>query len=301
MCGFVFTSYEGTKQKEFDKGFQKIYHRGPDNESVTIQRGGVWGFHRLAIMDLSNRGNQPFMHNGSELMCNGEIFNYQELEKLVKDIYEFHSESDCEVLLPLYEKFGIEIMVKMLDAEFAMVLYDGKTGEVMAARDPIGIRPLFYGFEKETGKISFSSEAKGLIDFCRGVKPFPPGHYYKDGEFHSYNDIADPKVVVDEETETITKKIKDKLEAAVIKRLHSDAPIGFLLSGGLDSSLVCAIAQKHLKKPIKTFAIGMETDPIDLKYAGEVAEYLGTEHTEVRIAKDDVLGALRDVIYHLES
>ena len=301
MCGFVFTSYEGTKQKEFDKGFQKIYHRGPDNESVTVQRGGIWGFHRLAIMDLSNRGNQPFMHNGSELMCNGEIFNYQELEKLVKDIYEFHSESDCEVLLPLYEKFGIEIMVKMLDAEFAMVLYDGKTGEVMAARDPIGIRPLFYGFEKETGKISFSSEAKGLIDFCRGVKPFPPGHYYKDGEFHSYNDIADPKVIVDEEIETITKKIKDKLEAAVIKRLHSDAPIGFLLSGGLDSSLVCAIAQKHLKKPIKTFAIGMETDPIDLKYAGEVAEYLGTEHTEVRIAKDDVLGALRDVIYHLES
>ena len=126
MCGFVFTSYEGTKQKEFDKGFQKIYHRGPDNESVTVQRGGIWGFHRLAIMDLSNRGNQPFMHNGSELMCNGEIFNYQELEKLVKDIYEFHSESDCEVLLPLYEKFGIEIMVKMLDAEFAMVLYDGK-------------------------------------------------------------------------------------------------------------------------------------------------------------------------------
>jgi asparagine synthase (glutamine-hydrolysing) len=301
MCGFVFTSYEGTEPKEFDKGFQRIYHRGPDNESVSIQKGGIWGFHRLSIMDLSSRGNQPFMYNGSELMCNGEIFNYHELKKIVEDIYEFHSESDCEVLLPLYEKFGIEIMVKMLDAEFALVLYDGKTKEVMAARDPIGIRPLFYGFEKETGKISFSSEAKGLMDFCNGVKPFPPGHYYKNREFHKYNDIADPKQIIDEDVETITGKIKDKLETAVIKRLHSDAPIGFLLSGGLDSSLVCAVAQKHLEKPIKTFAIGMETDPIDLRYAKEVADYLGTEHTEVRISKEDVLGALRDVIYHLES
>lgn len=301
MCGFVFSSYEGVKQEEFDKGFQKIHHRGPDNECITTQKGGIWGFHRLSIMDLSSNGNQPFMSNGSELMCNGEIFNFEELKKLVTDIYEFHSDSDCEVLLPLYEKFGIEIMVKMLDGEFALVLHDGKTGGVMAARDPIGIRPLFYGYEKETKKIAFSSEAKGLIDFCDDITPFPPGYYYKDKEFHCYNDIADPKMIIDEDLETMTRKIKEKLEAGVIKRLHSDAPIGFLLSGGLDSSLVCAIAQKHLKKPIKTFAIGMDTDPIDLGYAKEVAEYLGTEHTEVRIAKEDVLGALRDVIYHLES
>ena len=301
MCGFVFSSYEGVKQASFDEGFQKIHHRGPDNECITVQKGGVWGFHRLSIMDLSNKGNQPFMHNGSKLMCNGEIFNFEELRELLKDIYEFHSESDCEVLLPLYEKFGIEIMVKMLDGEFALVLHDEKTDSVMAARDPIGIRPLFYGYEKDTKKISFSSEAKGLIDFCDEVFPFPPGYYYKEGEFYSYNDIADPKMIIDEDIDTITNKIRNKLEKGVIKRLHSDAPIGFLLSGGLDSSLVCAIAQKHLEKPIKTFAIGMDTDPIDLKYAKEVADYLGTDHTEVRIKKDDVLGALEEVIYHLES
>ncbi len=301
MCGFVFSSYGGVKAEKFDKGFQKIYHRGPDNECVTTQKGGIWGFHRLSIMDLSSKGNQPFLNNGNELMCNGEIYNFEELKKVVNDIYEFHSNSDCEVLLPLYEKFGIEIMLKMLDAEFALVMYDGQTEEVLAARDPIGIRPLFYGFEKETRKIAFSSEAKGLIDFCENVVPFPPGHYYKDGEFYCYNDIADPKVIIDEEVEVITSKIREKLEKAVIKRLHSDAPLGFLLSGGLDSSLVCAIAQKHLKKPIKTFAIGMDTDPIDLRYAKEVADFLGTEHVEVKITKDDVLGSLREIIYHLET
>ena len=113
-------------------------------------------------------------------MCNGEVYNFEKLGELVKDIYKFHSESDCEVLIPLYEKYGLEIMLKMLDAEFAMVLYDGETGQVMAARDPIGIRPLFYGFTK-TGSISFSSEAKGLIEFCDGVHAFPLGHYYRDG------------------------------------------------------------------------------------------------------------------------
>lgn len=151
------------------------------------------------------------------------------------------------------------------------------------------------------GAFLFSSEAKGLIEFCDGVQPFPPGHYYRDGEFHVYNDIADPKMIIDEDEEVIVKNIREKLEAGIIKRLHSDAPLGFLLSGGLDSSLVCAVAQKHLDKPIKTFAVGMETDPIDLKYAKEVADYLGTEHTEVIMTKDDILSSLEKVIWHLET
>lgn len=300
MCGFVYSSAKQMSD-EFKKGYDAIYHRGPDNQSLTVDEGGVWGFHRLSIMDVSDNGNQPFEYNGVKLMCNGEIYNFEYLTEILKSTYSFHSESDCEVLIPLYEHVGIDVMMKMLDGEFAIVFFDAKTGEVMAGRDPMGIRPLFYGYDEQTGEIAFASEAKGLVPFCRDVTPFPPGHYYKAGKFVCYNDIADPKVVVDQDVATIAKNLKEKLDAAVIKRLHSDAPLGFLLSGGLDSSLVCAIAQKHLDKPIKTFAVGMETDPIDLKYAKEVADFLGTEHTEVIMTKDDVLEALETVIWHLET
>ena len=180
-----------------------------------------------------------------------------------------------------------------------MVLYDSKTNSVMAARDPMGIRPMFYGYTKEGHKISFASEAKGLIDYCEDIMPFPPGHYYKDGEFICYNDLSKPKMIIDDSLENICNNIRTKLESAVKKRLQADAPIGYLLSGGLDSSLVCAIAQKMHDKPIKTLAVGMDTDPIDLKYAKQVADFLGTDHTEVIMTKDDVLNSLREVIYHL--
>lgn len=300
MCGFLFTSEEKMGREKFKESYDNIYHRGPDNQTID-EGNGFWGFHRLSIMDLSSNGNQPFSHNGKKLICNGEVYNFLHLKELLKGSYEFKSESDCEVLIPLYEKFGFEIMVKMLDAEFVLVMYDEQTGKIMAARDPIGIRPMFYGYDKITGGICFSSEAKGLTGLCTEVSPFPPGHYYMDGKFHFYNDIADPKVIIDEDIVTITGKIREKLEKGIVKRLHSDAPMGFLLSGGLDSSLVCAVAQKHLGKRIKTFAIGMETDPIDLKYAKEVAEFLGTEHTEVIMTKEDVLESLKKVIWHLET
>ena len=300
MCGFVFASKQKINKEMFKKSYDNIFHRGPDNQTIK-EEDGIWGFHRLSIMDLSTKGNQPFERDGKKLICNGEIYNFLELRELLRDEFEFKSESDCEVLIPLYEKFGFEIMLKMLDAEFALVLFDGETGEIMAGRDPIGIRPMFYGYDKETGGIAFSSEAKGLIEFCDEVFPFPPGHYYKDGEFHLYNDLADPKRIIDEDLDTITSKIREKLEKGIIKRLHSDAPLGFLLSGGLDSSLVCAVSQKFLDKPIKTFAIGMETDPIDLRYAKEVADFLGTEHKEVIMTKKDVLDSLEKVIWHLET
>jgi len=300
MCGFVFASKQKINKEMFKKSYDNIFHRGPDNQTIK-EEDGIWGFHRLSIMDLSAKGNQPFERDGKKLICNGEIYNFLELRELLRDEFKFKSESDCEVLIPLYEKFGFEIMLKMLDAEFALVLFDGETGEIMAGRDPIGIRPMFYGYDKETGGIAFSSEAKGLIEFCDEVFPFPPGHYYKDGEFHLYNDLADPKRIIDEDLDTITSKIREKLEKGIIKRLHSDAPLGFLLSGGLDSSLVCAVSQKFLDKPIKTFAIGMETDPIDLRYAKEVADFLGTEHTEVIMTKKDVLDSLEKVIWHLET
>lgn len=260
-----------------------------------------WGFNRLSIMDLSSNGNQPFKYNSCELVCNGEVYNYQSLKELLSNEYTFHSNSDCEILIPLYYKYGIEIMCKMLDAEFSLVLYDNETNSIMAARDPMGIRPMFYGYTKEDHKISFASEAKALIDYCEDIMPFPPGHYYKDGQFICYNDLSDPNFINNDNLNVIFTNIKTKLISAVEKRLHADAPIGYLLSGGLDSSLVCSIAQRLINKPIKTFAIGMESDPIDLKYAKQAAEFLGTDHTEVIITKDDVLSSLEEVIYHLET
>ncbi|MFI3256175.1 MAG: asparagine synthase B [Psittacicella sp.] len=301
MCGFVFSSSTQTNLKDFQNGFDAIFHRGPDNQSVTQENGGFWGFHRLSIMDLSNNGNQPFVYNNVEAICNGEIYNFKELHALLESSYSFHSGSDCEVLIPLYKRVGFENMMKMLDAECAIVLFDKDLNKVMAGRDPLGIRPMFYGYEKDNGNIAFASEAKALIPFCNDINPFPPGYIYKDDKFICYNNIADPKTIIDQDVDTIGKNIKEKLEKAIIKRLDSDAPLGFLLSGGLDSSLVCAVAQKYLDKPIKTFAVGMNTDPIDLKYAKEVADYLGTNHTEVIITKEDVLGALKKVIYHLET
>ena len=165
----------------------------------------------------------------------------------------------------------------------------------------MGIRPMFYGYSKKEHQICFASEAKALFDLCDDIMPFPPGHYYLDGQFVCYNDLSDPKTIVDDDLETIAGKLKTKLEKAVEKRFMSDAPIGYLLSGGLDSSLVCAIGQKLSDKPIRTFAIGMESDPIDLKYAKQVADYLGTEHTEVIMNKEDLYQHLKEVIYHLET
>lgn len=133
------------------------------------------------------------------------------------------------------------------------------------------------------------------------MTPFPPGYYYANGEFHVFNDIAEVSTIVEEPLAEISGHIRRKLERAVKKRLHADAPMGYLLSGGLDSSLVCAIAAKELESPIKTFAIGMETDPIDLKYAREVADFLRTDHTEILMTKEDVLSAVREVIWHLET
>ncbi|MBE6962954.1 MAG: asparagine synthetase B, partial [Ruminococcaceae bacterium] len=164
-----------------------------------------------------------------------------------------------------------------------------------AARDPIGIRPLYYGYD-ESGAIVFASEAKNLVGICAKIMPFPPGHYYKDGEFVCYRDITAVDRVCSDDLETVCKNIREKLVAGIRKRLVADAKVGFLLSGGLDSSLVCAVAQKYSDKPIRTFAIGMSEDAIDLKYAKEVADYIGSDHTEVIISKEDVLSSLETVI-----
>lgn len=281
--------------KKFKEGFDKTVSRGPDDSRIIDTGSGLLAFHRLAIMGLTAEGMQPFARDKDYVVCNGEIYGFRALKEiLVKRGYTFKSDSDCEILLPLYYEYGTD-MFKMLDAEFALIIYDGKNKSYIAARDPIGIRPLFYGYSQD-GTIMFASEAKNLLGLTDKIMPFPPGYYYKDGEFVCYCDIAAVTDVINDDLETVCKSIHDKLEAGIEKRLDSDAPLGFLLSGGLDSSLVCAVSAKLLKKPIRTFAIGMSTDAIDLKYAKEVADYIHSDHTEVIITKEDVIEALPEVV-----
>ncbi len=297
MCTIMAYCDVGGMEK-VTEGLKATVSRGPDDQRITEVAGGVLGFQRLSIMGLTPEGMQPFELDGSSVICNGEIYGFRKLrDELIKKGYSFKSDSDCEILLPLYKEYGTDMFAK-LDAEFACVIYDGTAKEFIAARDPIGIRPLYYG-KSDDDTIVFASEAKNLVRICRKVMPFPPGHYFKGGEFHCYCDITAVAKVIHDNIDTVCRNIHDKLVAGVKKRLDSDAKVGFLLSGGLDSSLVCAIAQRESDKPIRTFAIGMNTDAIDLKYAKQVADYIGSDHTEVIITKDDVITALDDVIHLL--
>ena len=294
MCSIM--GYKGTSItiEEFKECFDRTISRGPDMQRIIQINDVTLGFERLAIMGLTEEGMQPFKCNENAIVCNGEIYGFRKIKKELESEYTFASDSDCEILLPLYEKYGVEMFAR-LDAEYACIIYDAKKNDLVAARDPIGIRPLFYGYTK-ADEIMFASEAKNLVGLTDKIYPFPPGHYYADGKFVCYRDMTEVAEVSEEPLETICEKIHDKLVAGIEKRLDADAPLGFLLSGGLDSSLVCAVSAKLLKKPIRTFAIGMSTDAIDLKYAKEVAEYIGSDHSEIIITKEDVLNALREVI-----
>ncbi len=294
MCSIMGYTGSSISLTKFRKCFDRTISRGPDMTRIIETEKGVLGFHRLAIMDLNQSGMQPFALNGNYLVCNGEIYGFRALKKALATEYTFNSDSDCEILLPMYEKYGLGMFEK-LDAEFALIIYDGGKKSYIAARDPIGIRPLFYGYDQD-GAIIFASEAKNLLGLTDKIIPFPPGHYYADGKFVRYRDMTKAEAICYDDLETICRNIHDKLSAGIKKRLDADAPLGFLLSGGLDSSLVCAVATKILDKPIRTFAIGMSTDAIDLKYAKQAADYLRSVHTEVIITKEDVIKALPDVI-----
>ncbi len=295
MCSIMGYCSENADYTLFKKGFDRTLSRGPDDSRIVDTGKGLLGFHRLAIMGLQPEGMQPFRLGSSYVVCNGEIYGFEQIRKeLQTKGYSFQSGSDCEILLPLYQEYGVE-MFRMLDAEFALILYDGDTKSYIAARDPIGIRPLYYGYDP-SGAIVFASEPKNLMGLCGKIMPFPPGHYYKDGKFVCYRDVTSVKEVCRDDLDTVCAAIREKLIAGIQKRLVSDAKVGFLLSGGLDSSLVCAVAQKCSDQPIRTFAIGMSEDAIDLKYAREVADYIGSQHTEVYMTPEEVLDSLKTVI-----
>ncbi len=294
MCSILGIETKSIPEGALREAFDRTISRGPDMSRLVELPCGYLGFHRLAIMGLTEAGMQPFELDGSFVVCNGELYGFRPIRKRLKEKYAFQSDSDCEILLPLYREYGMD-MFRVLDAEFALILYDAQKNRLIAARDPIGIRPLYYGRTAD-GAMAFASEAKNLTGLCETILPFPPGCYWDGERFVRYADPAHVDQFVMDDEQTVCRRLHDLLVAGVEKRLDADAPVGFLLSGGLDSSLVCAIAARKLGKPIRTFSIGMDVDAIDLKYARRVAEFIGSEHTEVIITKEDVLAALEPVV-----
>ena len=318
MCSIFGCSSDAVKYPAVREALEKTLSRGPDDTRVVSTGNGWLGFNRLSIMGITEDGMQPFVYRNrgtctetqlqqtqegykapddSEiiLVCNGEIYGFRPLKKeLIKKGYSFISESDCEILPAMYREFGTD-MFRMLDAEFALILYDRQEDTWIAARDPIGIRPLYYGVRAD-GTFIFASEPKNLTALVDQVRPFPPGHYFKNGEFVQYRDMSEVSSIRYDEMEEIAANIHDKLIEGVRKRLDSDTPVGFLLSGGLDSSLVCAIAAGMSDQPLQTWAIGMDVDAIDLKYARQAADYIHSDHHEVIITREDVINALETVI-----
>ena len=299
MCSIMGYTAKDISESKLLQNFAATKSRGPDDTRTLDTRSGTLLFHRLAIMGPEPAGMQPFVAgDGSAVVCNGELYGFRKLKKEMEAVgHVFVSGSDCELLLPLWKEHGTRMFAE-LDAEFALVLYDAPTDSYIAARDPIGIRPLYYGYSA-SGHIIFASEPKNLLGLTNKIMPFPPGHYYQDGQFICYCDISKVDQICGDDVETICANIHEKLILGVEKRLDADVPVGFLLSGGLDSSLVCAIAAKLLNRPIETYAVGMSTDAIDLKYAKQVADHIGSNHHEIYITEQDVLDALEEVIYTL--
>ena len=294
MCSIFGVTSKAVPVEKLKEGFDRTISRGPDMSRFEEIPCGYLGFHRLAIMGPDERGMQPFHLGSDAVICNGELYGFRPLRDRLLKKYPLQSQSDCEILLPLYREYGVE-MFKTLDAEFALILWDGERQKLIAARDPIGIRPLYYG-RLPDGEWAFASEPKNLTGLCKAILPFPPGHYWTDGQFIRYADPAYVGYFTMKPEAEVCPKLRRLLMDGVQKRLDADAPVGFLLSGGLDSSLVCAIAQQMLDKPIRTFAIGMDLDAIDLKYARMVADFIGSDHTEVIISEKDVIEALPRVV-----
>ena len=315
MCGIFFLKYFTSQKKNKEtilKNFEKIQHRGPDKTSYYFDKDSFIGFHRLAINGLSEQGDQPFIYdkpNGEKIyvICNGEIYNYEELNKKY-DLGLDEEDSDCAVIYPLFERFGLEKMINLLDGVFAFVIYDTESGLIYAGRDPIGVRPLFYGINDN--QIGFCSEAKGLSDLM-DVIPFPPGSYFnsKDGypkKFFAIDDFKEngpnPYLSLIKDSE-IYDAVRTVFKKAVKKRLLSHRPIGCLLSGGLDSSLVASIVQSEMKKngkTLNTYSIGFKGSP-DLKAARIVADYIGSNHHEVNLDLKEIQDRLPEIIMQLET
>jgi asparagine synthase (glutamine-hydrolysing) len=289
-------------------------HRGPDWSGIYACEGAVLAHERLAIVDV-NTGAQPlFSPDGLQsLAVNGEIYNHRDLRESLKQPYEFATESDCEVILPLYLEQGRDFL-NSLHGMFAFVLYDETAGRYLIARDPIGIIPLYYGFDDEH-QLFVASEMKALVDICNVVLEFPPGHSWMSGEDKPQPYYQRPwqDFSAVENAETSVTQVGEALEKSVISHLMTDVPYGVLLSGGLDSSIIAAVTQKHASMRVEdqeqspawwprlhSFAVGLKGSP-DLIAAEKVAAHIGTVHHGFEFTIQEALDALDEVIQHLET
>ena len=318
MCGIVAIFHvEEQTQALRDKALrmsQKIRHRGPDWSGIYCGGHAILAHERLSIVDPES-GQQPLYSPDrcQVLAVNGEIYNHKDLRERYKDQYQFQTGSDCEVILALYRDRGIDFLEE-LNGIFAFALYDETRDEFLIARDPIGVIPLYIGYDAD-GKVYVASELKALEGQCDRYEPFLPGHYYWSGEgkMHRYyhRDWMDYDQVKDNKASVTA--IHDGLEAAVRRQLMSDVPYGVLLSGGLDSSIISAVAEKYADMRIEddsktkaywprlhSFAVGLKGAP-DLAKARLVADHIGTVHHEINYTIQEGLDAIRDVIYFIET
>ena len=318
MCGIV-CAFD-LKQKSEDLRPQvlemskKIRHRGPDWSGIYSDAKAIMAHERLAIVDPAS-GKQPLLSPDKRLVlaANGEIYNHRDLRKEFEGKYEFQTESDCEVILALYQEKGVGFIDEM-NGIFGFAIYDVEKDEYFIARDHMGIIPLYIGWD-QNGTFYVASELKALEGTCTKIELFPPGHYMssKDGEYVKWwkREWTDYDAIKDNETSIA--KVKEALEAAVHRQLMSDVPYGVLLSGGLDSSVTSAIAKKYAQKRIESddksdawwpqlhsFSVGLEGSP-DLAAAQKVADYIGTVHHEIKFTIQEGLDAIRDVIYNIET
>ena len=329
MCGIVgiFNVKEQSQQmrQKALKMSQKIRHRGPDWSGIYCGGSAILAHERLSIVDPESGGQPLFSPDHKQVLAvNGEIYNHQEIRRRYAGKYDFQTGSDCEVILALYREKGIDFL-EDLSGIFAFALYDQEADEFLIARDPIGVIPLYIGCDAD-GKVYVASELKALEGQCEHYEPFLPGHYYWSAErqrvgerssgmpgqkryykrdWMEYDAVKDNPASVE--------AIHDALEGAVKRQLMSDVPYGVLLSGGLDSSVISAIAEKYSEMRIEddsktkaywprlhSFAVGLKGAP-DLAKAKLVADHIGTVHHEINYTIQEGLDAIRDVIYFIET
>lgn len=318
MCGIVaiFNIKEQSKALR-DKALRmsaKIRHRGPDWSGIYCGKSAILAHERLSIVDPQSGGQPLFSPDRKQILAvNGEIYNHRDIRNRYAGTYPFQTGSDCEVVLALYREKGIRFL-EDLSGIFAFALYDEEKDEFLIARDPIGVIPLYIGYDAD-GTVYCASELKALEGFCERYEPFLPGHYYwsREGKMTRWyeRDWFDYATVKD--APTSVPALKESLEEAVKRQLMSDVPYGVLLSGGLDSSIISAVAKKFASRRIESdsrneawwpqlhsFAVGLKGAP-DLAKAREVADHIGTVHHEINYTIQEGLDAIRDVIYYIET
>ena len=318
MCGIVgiFQIKQQTEELRAKalKMSQKLRHRGPDWSGIYVGGSTILTHERLSIVDPQSGGQPLYSPSRKQVLAvNGEIYNHQNIRSRYVGNYEFQTGSDCEVILALYRDKGIHFLEE-LNGIFAFALYDEERDEFLIARDAIGVVPLYIGKDRD-GLLYVASELKALEGFCDEYAPFLPGHYYwsREGEMRRWYNRDWMKYEAVKNNESSMTRLHDALEAAVRRQLMSDVPYGVLLSGGLDSSVISAIAKKHAELRVETdnqseawwpqlhsFAVGLKGSP-DLVKAREVAEHIGTVHHEIHYTIQEGLDAIRDVIYYVET